>query len=667
MFEKYLPQLVASLPTDYALRVRNFLTEYLGTPDQPVPFGGRDADFSSLNAWLHDPLASPYLLLAAPAGRGKSSLLARWSVQLLATEDVSVVFFPVSIRFRTNLSSVVFAAIASRLAALHGGKIPSGLDTPAEMWRGAMLDYLTRPLPEGKRLVFILDGIDEAADWEPGPDLFPLAPPKGLRIVLSARYRAGDVDATSWLRSLGWDRPGLALAQTLSPLTPDGVADVLQHMGFPLDRLGKRVDIVAELHRLSEGDPLLVRLYVNDLWARGEVATHLSPEDLRAIRPGLEGYFDRWWDDQRRLWETTQTRQHEPAVYALLSLLSCALGPLKQEDVLNLAPPEVGLNTFVLENILDFLKRFVIGDGRQLGYVFSHPRLGTYFFERLAAQERRQWEERFLVWGKETLQALNNGNLPPREASSYIVQYYGGHLERSNQGSSEVLALAGKGWKQAWEVVENSYSGFLNDVDRAWRAAERADTRAIQAGVSAPYVALTVRCALCHASVHSLAGNIPPSLIEQLVAKKVWSVSQGFTYACHISNPKQQAEAISRLAPHLPEPLLYEALEIIRGNSHLSSQTEALIALLPYLPERPKEEASQRALKQILSLKNEYMQAGGIMTLAAHLPLSLLQEARQKARLLKDPFSRSHRMSGKGRYCMKRWNQPRGLMTTLKL
>jgi len=134
-------------------------------------------------------------------------------------------------------------------------------------------------------------------------------------------------------------------------------------------------------------------------------------------------------------------------------------------------------------------------------------------------------------------------------------------------------------------------------------------------------------------------------MLSGLVAKNVWSASQGFTYACHISNPKQQAEAISRLAPHLPEPLLYEALGIIQRNSQPSSQTEALIALLPYLPERPKEEVSQRSLKQILFLKNEYMRARGIMTLAAHLPLSLLQEARQKARLLKDPFSRSQALT----------------------
>ena len=48
-------------------------------------------------------------------------------------------------------------------------------------------------------------------------------------------------------------------------ITPSGVADVLTRMGVPLDRLGANVDIVTELHRLSEGDPLLVRLHVDDL------------------------------------------------------------------------------------------------------------------------------------------------------------------------------------------------------------------------------------------------------------------------------------------------------------------------------------------------------------------------------------------------------------------
>ena len=173
----FVVQGITSLPTDYAARIKNFLTEYLGTPEHPVPFGGRKRDFRSLDTWLDTPNTPPYLLLAAPAGHGKSALLARWSQQLLMRADVAVVFLPVSIRFNTNLPSVVFVALTARLAALHGEKISTSLDAPPEIWRGLMTEYLSRPLPDRRRLLLILDGIDEAAEWEPGPDLFPLSPP----------------------------------------------------------------------------------------------------------------------------------------------------------------------------------------------------------------------------------------------------------------------------------------------------------------------------------------------------------------------------------------------------------------------------------------------------------------------------------------------------------
>jgi len=69
---------ITFLPTDYAMRIRNFILEYIGTLQRPVPFGGRQADLQTLDGWLDDPDAPPYLLLTAPAGRGKSALLVRW-------------------------------------------------------------------------------------------------------------------------------------------------------------------------------------------------------------------------------------------------------------------------------------------------------------------------------------------------------------------------------------------------------------------------------------------------------------------------------------------------------------------------------------------------------------------------------------------------------------
>jgi len=305
LLEQCGPQLflngIGSLPYDYAPRIENFLSEYLGTSTAPVPFGGREQDLKALDDWLEDNTAPPYLMLAAPAGRGKSALLVRWTRQVLARANIALVFVPISIRFRTNLSAVTFAALAARLARLHGENIPTTPSTSVETWRGLVTDYLRRPLPNSETLVVVLDGLDEAADWEPGPDLFPLTPPDHVRIVVSARYRTGDTDASDWLRRLGWERKGLAQSIDLSTLTKEGVVRVLESMGFPLAQLGAKIDIVSELYRLTEGDPLLVKLYVEDLWSRKETVGSLKPEDLGKLKPGLTGYFDRW-DDQRKLW-----------------------------------------------------------------------------------------------------------------------------------------------------------------------------------------------------------------------------------------------------------------------------------------------------------------------------------------------------------------------------
>ncbi|HEX3641545.1 MAG TPA: ATP-binding protein, partial [Ktedonobacteraceae bacterium] len=325
------------LPTDYAARVKNFLAEYLGNLEHPVPFGGRTKDFERLDDWLTDTQAPPNLLLAAPAGRGKSALLVHWCRRLLARRDLAVVYFPVSIRFRTNLAGVTFPSLVALLAKLHGEQVPADPNTHEEVWRGLFLEYITRPLADGRPLVLVLDGVDEAADWVADIDLFPLKPPPGLRIVLSARYLANDQDANAWLKRLGWLRQGLARTLELYPLDRTGIASVLVQMGFPLDLLSTRVNIVSELYRLSGGDPLLVRLYVDDLWERGEAAMRFQPEDLRAIRPGLAGYFERWWKDQRLLW-SKEAPQCEAAAQIVLNLLAGALGPLSKQDILNLLP-----------------------------------------------------------------------------------------------------------------------------------------------------------------------------------------------------------------------------------------------------------------------------------------------------------------------------------------
>ncbi|MBU0511966.1 MAG: trypsin-like peptidase domain-containing protein [Chloroflexi bacterium] len=80
------------LPYDYNQRIQNFLKEYLGDEKNPVLFGGRDKALHTLDNWLDG--TTPNLLLAAPAGRGKSALLVRWLDSLSAREDLALAFVP---------------------------------------------------------------------------------------------------------------------------------------------------------------------------------------------------------------------------------------------------------------------------------------------------------------------------------------------------------------------------------------------------------------------------------------------------------------------------------------------------------------------------------------------------------------------------------------------
>ncbi len=632
----YQTSSVASLSPDYATRIQNFLNEYSGTPEEPVPFGGREQELASLDTWLEDDKAPPYLLLAAPAGRGKSALLVNWNKHLLAKQNIAVVFFPISIRFRTNLASIVFAALTAQLAALHGEKVSGTLNTPVEDWRGIMSGYLIRPLPDGRRLLVIIDGLDEAVDWQAGADLFPSNPLSCLRIVVSARYLAGHKDAVSWLRILGWDRLGLARTPNLLPLTRDGLADVLRKMGCPLDQLGARVDIVRELYRLSEGDPLLVRLYVDDLWKQGNKAIRLRPEDLQGIAPGLDGYFSNWWEYQCTLWGK-EAPLKETRVRTFFYLLASCLRPLYQKDLLNLVLPESELtDSLILEETLKPLARLVIGDGRQEGYVFSHPRLGIYFYEKYASDCRKA-ESRILLLGKQTLEALNQGQMLPQDASPYIVQYYSSHLIRLGCDAETLLSLVSDGWRLAWESLDGTYAGFLNDVEKAWLAAEKADRLLIQDGKQPLYIKDVVRCALCLASVNSLYQDISPLMVETLVEKRIWTPQQGLTYTQRLQNPEQRVKALLKLEPYLPDALKNEAfstvIEIlltIADNEELPR--EVLLFLIPLLPESWLPEV----LEAIQSISNYKYQAELLIKLAPHLPEAFVPEALRIAQSIKD-------------------------------
>jgi V8-like Glu-specific endopeptidase len=586
------------LPSGYDFRIQNFLNEYLGTPEQPKPFGGREDALGELDEWLEGD--TQRLLLAAPAGRGKSALLVRWLDRLLTREDLRLIFIPVSVRFRMNLAGAFFASLAARLAHLHGEDVTAVESTSTDAWHALSNLYLSKPLDDEKKLLVVLDGLDEAGDWEATADLIPTELPRNVRVVVSARFLAGDVDAGPWLSRLGWERTGRASTLELHPLDTSGVADVLFRMGVPLGKLGHQANVVSELHRLSNGDPLLVNLYVEDLWARGEDASRLKPADLRDIRPGYEGYFDRWWNEQKKLWGK-EAPLREKSVQLVFNFLCGAMGRLTSSDLIALDKQHT-LNTYVIEDALDVLKRFVIGISdehgeRDVGYILTHPKLRNYFWERLTEKERASIESRFVDWGGRVMRGLLAGRLQPVDVPRYLSQYYVSHLEQSHASAREFLPFIEYSyWHQAAFHLFGTYDGYLQDVGKAWKIFNQSDKDEVCRTGKASFMTKQLRCMCIESSLRNLPKSIPIELLIQLFTEKLWTPARIMLHLREsIRNHYPEALKIHRIAGMLPGIYLRDLL--IELGKHKDDEDRKYRMgifedLALYLPENPDIQAA---------------------------------------------------------------------------
>jgi hypothetical protein len=603
----------------------NVLNFYLGSEKTPVAFGGRQAELEELDDWLEGG-REPYLVLAAEAGRGKTALLLRWAAHVAARGKVGVIFIPVSVRFGTNLPDFVFGSLATGLAAHHGEpRAPLGC-LPPQLLQEASLGYMRR-VSQNRPLLVILDGLDEAVGWEAHPKLFPSDPPQGLRVVVSARAGTRMPDAAAWALRLGWDG-SLARRRQLSPLSAEGVAEVLLQMGFP----AARVDLPAELYRLSEGEPLLLGLYAGELWQRGNEAPRLRPQDLGTIRPGYEGYIRHWCEGRQGLWGQEWSRR-EPQLQALLEVLSCACGPLARGDLLELLEGD-GIGASDLDALLQRLGPLVSSSD----CVFHHPRLAAYFYDNLPDRQRRRSHERFAEWGRRVLAELESGRRRPEEVSPYLARYLGEHLERAGAPSAEIYNLLSPLWLEVTAQASGAPRLFFNDAERVWRSAMRQGP---------PAAGHLVRAALYLSTFASMAWvevNVPAGLLAACVRRGIVSPEFGLLLAWRQTPPEKRAGALAALAPHLPEPqraeALAEALATARAIEDANRRAKALAALAPHLPPALLAEA----LAAARAIEGAYSRAKTLAALAQHLVeperSQVLAEALAAARAIEGAYSR---------------------------
>jgi hypothetical protein len=672
--------------------IRQFTTHYLGTPDgkiPPRPFGGRSTDFEKLNTWLFDQNQPRYGLLVAEAGMGKSSVLLHWLKALRIDNrfrDWELVYYPISARFQTNLESQTLSTLAAQLGGLHNesvGAAKEGMD-----YRGQIYKYLNEvPLPTGKRLLVVVDGLDESAS--PGlPELlFPFPPPDKVNILVAARTTSDD---RKWQERLWWKEEWIQ-PFSLGGLTKEGIADVLFRMGDPLAQLGAEAEIIDELFRLSEeGDPFLVELYIAELLKDQEKLVGLKVGDLEDLNPGLEGFFEKWIEDQTKIWGGDDPFE-KVHVQAFKNLCAFAKGPLRIYDLLQIAPQNFNNQARLVRQAAETFERFIIGDGIEQGYVYTHPRLAQHFAKE-EAHQTQFIQNQFAAYGENTLRGLNDQEIDPLNASreyAYIVQHYSDHLDEVNAPTEKYHSLISQAWLSAWEALEGTTKGFLGDVDKAWANAREQGS----GGLS-----IQVLAGLCHASIISRSTSIGGELlmalwqrgyvtntqlqnrIDQISNKRLkaetiiacwdaiktfpedvsenyhlelkWYIHQyipvrqrgeyylefstfltkeeqkeylldAFAAAQLINHEESRAKVLSALVPHLPEDQLGKALAAARQITVEWNRARVLSAMIPYLV----QEQLGEALAAARQMDDEEIWAGVLSSLVPRLPEEELDEA----------------------------------------
>ncbi len=223
------------------------------------------------------------------------------------------------------------------------------------------------------------------------------------------------------------------------------------------------------------------------------------------------------------------------------SLFPCALGPLHRDDILALAESSLELNSWTLEEALEPLRRFVVGDGINNGYVYGHPRLGIHFRERLSSSERCEVDAHILAWCNDQVASAQDSNTA---LSSYVVHYFGAHLERADAELPRYKPLLSDVWRNAWFAHEGSHSSYKADLLRIRKALQRSlqNTRSTENRLE--LIVMGMRCAMCLASVNQVAANTPAEFVVPLVEKAVWPRHGALAYARAIENPTCRARAL---------------------------------------------------------------------------------------------------------------------------
>ena len=288
-------------------------------------FVGRTALLARLDQLLIADGIDRWVVVTGGPGMGKSALLAAWLARREAAGDLVPHHF---IR-RGESDWDDPAKLVGSLVAQIAARFPDQreVEDDARMHPAARLHAILQRVsqhqlvPDGERLVVLIDGLDEydlpADSRAAGPGQDPLAAflpftlPAGVSLLCASRPRHPYVDLLAARGALELDLDGAEFAA-------DNTATVRAFWEQEAPTLGQDAAFVAEAVERARGNPQHAEMLRKHL-------AGLAPEQRRVedIPDGLKGLLARTWDRMRT----------EPAVVAGLGVLCAAREALTIDEL----------------------------------------------------------------------------------------------------------------------------------------------------------------------------------------------------------------------------------------------------------------------------------------------------------------------------------------------
>ena len=634
-------------------------------------FVGRDFIFRQLQEF-QERHPCGYLRIVADAGLGKTALAAA-----VACRYKAPAFFANSSRGLTRPDQCLnhlSAELIARSELVHD-HLPDRAGEDSNYLGQMLADAVQK---SSDPLWIVVDALDEADKPSPGRNtlLLPDRLPQGVYFLLT--HCPGEYPLTTDARTpvgeytIAWDAPAQKTdirRYLLSQAEKPAIRGALAMATPPISP----ERFISDLEEASEGNFKYLDYVITDI-ASGEPG--FVPLDLDTLPRGLKGYYEQFWshiapapEEDRR-----EVREEWEQIYQpVIAFLGATKEPVTAEWLAAL----VGCHAKkIRERALRRWQRFLHQDQVQRTWRVVHRSFTDFLAKKMDEAEWRAFHariaDRYLAaWGglEAGIPGLHDLVKLDNRDVRYGLRHLAAHLEAAGR-EDELHRLMQLEWsdhqgeqtrvrfENTWYTVHERVgdtSGYLSDVDRAWRLTEEAftDRRSPIA------IGLQCRYALIVTSLCSLAGNIPPALLAALVEKGICTGLQGWAYARQIQEPELRSRVLAALAPRLRpterDQALREALEVARAIGDDRTRSQALAALAPHLgllglterdqALRERDQALREALKAVWASAPHFTSGAGysnystarawseaLAALVPHLTEPLLRQALETAR-----------------------------------